>query len=159
MIEAATIRQIPYARSGTRFPDTKKPSNQLYQLIAGQRYGEFSRAYIPLYPKHYPTAGIFFQNTARSEIRGKSTAIFSGYISHFIPNIIPPLVFSFKTGSQSIHVLAEEACCGAAFAGRASLSPRKGPPPASWGKRNTAPISAHGLRHHSSLHPLTIICR
>ena len=62
MIEAATIRQIPYARSGTRFPDTEKPRNQLYQLIAGQRYGEFSRAYIPLYPKHYPTAGIFFQN-------------------------------------------------------------------------------------------------
>ena len=99
------------------------------------------------------------QNTARSEIRGKSTAIFPGYISHFIPNIIPPLVFSFKTGSQSTRALAEEACCGAAFAGRASLSPRKGPPPASWGKRNAAPISAHGLRHHSSLHPPTIICR
>ena len=41
MIEAATIRQIPYTRSGTRFPDTEKPRNQLYHLIAGQRYGEF----------------------------------------------------------------------------------------------------------------------
>ena len=89
-------------------------------------------------------------------LRGKGTANFPGYISHFIPNIIPPQVFSFKTGSQSTRALAEEACCGAAFAGRASLSPRKGPPPASWGKRNAAPISAHGLRHHSSLHPPTI---